>query len=105
MGSLWSEEKKFSTWLEIETVVCEEMEALGLCPEGTAGKIREKGRFTGNVHSFPAQAAQYLPIYCPVSCLQRLLRGNQIRFAHRAFNESFDEELRSCCEAFGEFEA
>ncbi len=45
MGSLWSEEKKFSTWLEIETVVCEEGEALGLFPEGTGKEIRERGRF------------------------------------------------------------
>jgi adenylosuccinate lyase len=45
MGSLWSEEKKFSTWLEIETVVCEESESLGLCPEGTGKKVRDKGRF------------------------------------------------------------
>jgi adenylosuccinate lyase len=45
MGALWSEEKKFSTWLEVETVVCEEMEALGLCPEGTGAKIRGKARF------------------------------------------------------------
>ncbi|KPJ60548.1 MAG: adenylosuccinate lyase [Latescibacteria bacterium DG_63] len=45
MGSLWSEQKKFSTWLEIETVVCEEMEALGLCPKGTGSKIRDRARF------------------------------------------------------------
>ncbi|UCF79012.1 MAG: adenylosuccinate lyase [Candidatus Eiseniibacteriota bacterium] len=45
MGSLWSEEKKLSTWLEVETVVCEEMEALGLCPEGTGRKVRENARF------------------------------------------------------------
>jgi adenylosuccinate lyase len=45
MGALWSEAKKFATWLEVETVVCEEMEALKLCPEGTGKKIREKARF------------------------------------------------------------
>jgi adenylosuccinate lyase len=45
MGSLWSEQRKFSTWLEVETVVCEEMEALGLCPKGTGARIREHGRY------------------------------------------------------------
>jgi adenylosuccinate lyase len=45
MGTLWSEEKKLSTWLEVETVVCEEMEALGLCPQGTGARIRKNARF------------------------------------------------------------
>jgi len=45
MGSLWSEEKKLSTWLEVETVISEEMETLGLCPAGTGAKIRKNARF------------------------------------------------------------
>jgi adenylosuccinate lyase len=45
MGALWSQAKKFSTWLEVETVVCEEMEVLGLCPRGTGAKIRENALF------------------------------------------------------------
>ena len=48
MGALWSDEKKFSTWLEVETVVCEEMEALGSCPPGTGCRIRESARFDVN---------------------------------------------------------
>jgi len=45
MAAIWSEEKKLSTWLEVETIVCEELEALGLCPSGTGAKIRQKARF------------------------------------------------------------
>jgi len=45
MGDLWSEQRKLSTWLEVEIVVCEEMEALGLCPEGTGARIRKSARF------------------------------------------------------------
>lgn len=45
MGSLWSEKKKFSTWLEVETVISEEMEVLGLCPAGTGASIRKNARF------------------------------------------------------------
>ncbi|MBN1504196.1 MAG: adenylosuccinate lyase [Candidatus Eisenbacteria bacterium] len=45
MGALWSDDRKFSTWLEVETVVCEEGEKLGLCPPGTGRKVREGARF------------------------------------------------------------
>ncbi len=45
MGAVWSDDKKFSTWLEVETVVCEEAESLGLCPPGTGRRIREGARF------------------------------------------------------------
>jgi len=45
MGALWSEGRKYSTWLEVETVVCEEMEILGLCPKGTGATIRKSARF------------------------------------------------------------
>ncbi|MCX5800669.1 MAG: adenylosuccinate lyase [Candidatus Eisenbacteria bacterium] len=45
MGALWSEEKKLSTWLEVEIVICEQMEALGLCPAGTGARIRKRARF------------------------------------------------------------
>ncbi len=45
MGAVWSEDRKFSTWLEVETVVCEEAESLGLCPPGTGRKIRDGARF------------------------------------------------------------
>ena len=45
MGGVWSDARKFSTWLEVETVVCEEAESLGLCPPGTGRKVREGARF------------------------------------------------------------
>ncbi|MFH0778690.1 MAG: adenylosuccinate lyase [Candidatus Eisenbacteria bacterium] len=45
MGAVWGERHKFSTWLEVETVICEEMESLDLCPPGTGAEIRAKARF------------------------------------------------------------
>src|SRR5207245_5490388 len=46
MQDIWSEERKFSIWLEIETLACEAMAELGLIPRSDAETIRAKGRFS-----------------------------------------------------------
>jgi adenylosuccinate lyase len=43
---LWSEERKFQIWLEIETLACEAMAELGQIPKEDAAAIREKARFS-----------------------------------------------------------
>ena len=45
MGAIWSDERRFATWLEVETVVCEVMAELGHIPQAAAQAIRAKGRF------------------------------------------------------------
>jgi adenylosuccinate lyase len=45
MREIWSDEKRFSIWLEIETLVCEGMTQLGQIPESEARAIRERARF------------------------------------------------------------
>ena len=46
MRSIWSEERKFQIWLEIETIACEAMAELGQIPSEDAAEIRKKGRFS-----------------------------------------------------------
>jgi adenylosuccinate lyase len=46
MRDIWSEERKFSIWLEIETLACEAMADLGLIPRTDAETIRAKGKFS-----------------------------------------------------------
>ena len=46
MQDIWSEERKFSIWLEIETLACEAMAELGLIPRSDAETIRAKGGFS-----------------------------------------------------------
>jgi adenylosuccinate lyase len=46
MRDIWSEERKFSIWLEIETLACEAMAELGLIPRSDAETIRAKGTFS-----------------------------------------------------------
>src|SRR6516225_8170383 len=46
MRGVWSEERKFAIWLEIETLACEAMAELGLIPEEDAKAIRTRGKFS-----------------------------------------------------------
>jgi adenylosuccinate lyase len=45
MRELWSEQRKFEIWLEIETLSCEALAEIGQIPASDAKTIREKGRF------------------------------------------------------------
>ncbi|HKP93261.1 MAG TPA: adenylosuccinate lyase, partial [Chthoniobacterales bacterium] len=46
MRQLWSEQRKFEIWLEIETLACEAMAELGQIPAADAAEIRKKARFS-----------------------------------------------------------
>ena len=46
MREIWTDEKRFSIWLEIETLVCEGMAELGQIPESDARAVRERARFS-----------------------------------------------------------
>lgn len=46
MRALWSEERKFSTWLEIEVLACEALASIGAIPVADAVTIRTKARFS-----------------------------------------------------------
>lgn len=45
MVRLWSDQRKFEIWLEIEILACEAMAELGLIPAEDARVIREKAKF------------------------------------------------------------
>ncbi|MEY2563039.1 MAG: adenylosuccinate lyase [Verrucomicrobiota bacterium] len=46
MRELWSEQRKFEIWLEIETLACEAMAELGEIPRADAEEIRKRARFS-----------------------------------------------------------
>jgi adenylosuccinate lyase len=46
MRALWSEERKFATWLEIEILACEAQADLGFVPREDAETIRAKAKFS-----------------------------------------------------------
>ncbi|MEP6698933.1 MAG: adenylosuccinate lyase, partial [Verrucomicrobiota bacterium] len=46
MREIWSEQRKFEIWLEIETLACEAMADLGQIPQKDAVEIRSRARFS-----------------------------------------------------------
>ena len=46
MRALWSEQRKFEIWLEIETLACEAMAALGQIPKADMEEIRKRAKFS-----------------------------------------------------------
>ena len=46
MRQVWSDERKFQIWLEIETLACEAMAELGQIPQTDAAEIRKRARFS-----------------------------------------------------------
>src|SRR5436189_403109 len=46
MRQVWSDERKFQIWLEIETLACEAMAEQGQIPKADAAEIRKRARFS-----------------------------------------------------------
>jgi len=46
MRELWSEQRKFEIWLEIEILACEAMAEIGEIPESDAAEIRKRASFS-----------------------------------------------------------
>ncbi|HJT80700.1 MAG TPA: adenylosuccinate lyase [Chthoniobacterales bacterium] len=46
MRNIWSDQRKFEIWLEIETLACEAMAELGQIPKEDAVEIRKRARFS-----------------------------------------------------------
>ena len=45
MTTIWETENRFKIWLEVEMLICEAQEEIGLIPAGTTKKIRHKAKF------------------------------------------------------------
>jgi adenylosuccinate lyase len=46
MNKIWSDERKFQIWLDIEVLACEAMADLGQIPKKDAAEIRKRARFS-----------------------------------------------------------
>ena len=42
MGALWTQQRKYKAWLEVELAVCEALEEVNKVPKGTAAHVRRK---------------------------------------------------------------
>ena len=42
MGAIWTQQRKYEYWLDVELAVCQAMEEIGQVPQGVAKRIRKK---------------------------------------------------------------
>ena len=42
MGAIWTQQRKYECWLEVELAVCQAMEEMGQVPRGIAKRVRKK---------------------------------------------------------------
>ncbi len=45
MAAIWTDQRKYEIWLEIETLACEAQAEIGVVPQEDAAEIRAKGKF------------------------------------------------------------
>ena len=45
MGRIWSDQRRYETWLRVETAAAEAMAAAGIVPADAAHDIRTRGAF------------------------------------------------------------
>src|SRR5205814_10098538 len=46
MSKVWSDERKFQIWLDIEVLACEAMAEFGQIPKNDAAEIRKRAKFS-----------------------------------------------------------
>lgn len=45
MGAIWTDEKKYATWLKVEILACEAMNKQGLVPDADLQRIKKRAKF------------------------------------------------------------
>ena len=97
MGAVWSDDSKFATWLEVETVVCEEAENLELCPPGTGRRIRDGARFDARRIGEIEERVRHDVIAFITNVCENL--GDESRFFHFGLTSSdlLDTSLALLC--------
>ena len=65
MSSIWSEENKFQSWLDVEIAVCEAQEKFGKIPVGTTKKIKAGAKFSvERIEEIEKETAHDLIAFC-----------------------------------------
>lgn len=102
MKSIWSEESKFQSWLDVEIAVCEAWEHFGAIPEGTSAKVKAGAKFcVERIEEIEKETAHDLIAF--VKCVTENL-GDEGRYVHYGVT-SYDIEdtatalrMRSACD-------
>ena len=86
MGRLWSEQRRFETWLRVETAAAEAMAEAGIIPKDAAHAIRERGGFEiARIHDIE-QTVQHDVIAFTTAVAERV--GPAARWLHFGLTSS-----------------
>lgn len=102
MKSVWSEESKFQSWLDVEIAVCEAWEHFGVISAGTSEKIKAGAKFSvERIEEIEKETAHDLIAF--VKCVTENL-GDEGRYVHYGVT-SYDIEdtatalrMRAACD-------
>jgi adenylosuccinate lyase len=87
LAALWSPERRYQVWLEVELAACEAMEAKNLVPEGTAARIRAKNLTLDAVRIEEIERTVKHDVIAFLTHVEELA-GGDARWLHRGMTSS-----------------
>ncbi len=94
MGSIWNEEAKFQSWLDVEIAVCEVWNKLGRIPDASLKTIKEKASFSIDRINEIEKEVDHDLIAFTTAVAERV--GDDSRFIHMGMT-SYDVEDTALC--------
>ena len=87
LSVLWSSERRYATWLEVELAACEAMEEEGLVPQGVAARLREKKLVVDPVRVEEIERTTKHDVIAFLTHVEQLA-GEDARWLHRGMTSS-----------------
>lgn len=87
LGRIWSDDYKFSLWLQVELAVCEAMEYEGTVPNGTTQSIRMRNLRVSAVRVKQLEVQTRHDVIAFLTHLEELI-GDDARYLHRGLTSS-----------------
>jgi len=86
MGSIWTQQRKYECWLEVELAACQAMEQMGQVPRGIAKRIRKKV----SVNPARIAAIEQITKHDVIAFLESIAEqaGKDSRFLHAGLTSS-----------------
>jgi adenylosuccinate lyase len=87
LAALWSSERRYQVWLEVELAACDAMEEAGVVPKGTANRIRAKGLVLDAARIEEIERTTKHDVIAFLTHVEELV-GDDARWLHRGMTSS-----------------
>lgn len=86
MGSIWTQQRKYECWLEVELAACQAMEQMGQVPRGIAKRVRKKV----SINASRIAAIEQVTKHDVIAFLESIAEqaGKDARFLHAGLTSS-----------------